>query len=179
MEAFEAVDGFQSQLIAGEEPEFCLRLRQSGWKIWRLDVDMTRHDAAITRFSQWWRRAVRSGYGYAEVFHHHAGSSAAIWKRELTRAALWGGLVPLAILLGALVNPIAIVAALIYPLQIGRIAVRKGALMPQSWVYALFMTLGKFAEFQGVLKYLLRHWRGQPLALIEYKGTVSRKHRMR
>ena len=35
-DAFEAVGGFDARLIAGEEPELCARLRQAGWKIWRL-----------------------------------------------------------------------------------------------------------------------------------------------
>ncbi len=158
-----AVDGFQPQLIAGEEPEFCLRLRQIGWKIWRLDAEMTRHDAAITRIGRWWRRTVRSGYGYAEGFLLHARSPAGIWKRELTRAALWGGLAPLAIILSATVKPIAIAAVLVYPMQIGRIALRRRAITPRSWIYALFMTLAKFAEFQGILKYLWRHCRAKIL----------------
>ena len=65
-DAFKAVGGFDARLIAGEEPELCARLRQAGWKIWRLDAEMTCHDAAMTRFGQWWKRAVRSGYGYAQ-----------------------------------------------------------------------------------------------------------------
>src|SRR5215469_8377597 len=35
-EAFEAAGRFRSTLIAGEEPELCLRLRLQGWRIWRL-----------------------------------------------------------------------------------------------------------------------------------------------
>jgi hypothetical protein len=31
---------------AGEEPELCVRLRRRGWRILRLDAEMTRHDAA-------------------------------------------------------------------------------------------------------------------------------------
>jgi hypothetical protein len=46
LEAFELVGGFRAQLIAGEEPEL--------WRIWRLDAEMTEHDALITRFKQWW-----------------------------------------------------------------------------------------------------------------------------
>lgn len=167
--AFEAVDGFQSRLIAGEEPEFCLRLRETGWKVWRLDAEMSRHDAAITRFGQWWRRAVRGGYAYADVFQLHTGSRATIWKREVARAVFWAGFVPITILIGALVKPIAIVLVLIYPLQIARIALRRGALTPRSWTYALFMTLAKFAELQGILKYLWGRRQGQTVALIEYK----------
>ena len=66
-EAFKAVAGFRDELIAGEEPELCLRLRELGWNIWRLDAEMTHHDAAITRFSQWWKRTVRSGYAYRKL----------------------------------------------------------------------------------------------------------------
>jgi len=44
--AFDQVKGFRSDLICGEEPELCVRLRQAGWRIWRLPEDMTLHDAA-------------------------------------------------------------------------------------------------------------------------------------
>jgi GT2 family glycosyltransferase len=169
--AFEAAGGFRSQLIAGEEPEFCLRLRKAGWKIWRLDLEMTRHDVAITRFGQWWRRIVRGGYAYAEVYRLHAGSPFALWKREVVRAAFWGGFLPLVIVVAALIRPIALVLLLIYPLQIGRIALRQGASEARSWTYGLFMTLAKFAEFQGVLKYFLGRHRGRPVGLIEYKKS--------
>ena len=57
--AFRQVGGYRSALVAGEEPELCLRLREQGWKIWRLDAEMTVHDAAMTRFGQWWRRTAR------------------------------------------------------------------------------------------------------------------------
>ena len=50
-EALQAARGYRNELIAGEEPELCLRLRELGWKIWRLDAEMTRHDAAMTRFA--------------------------------------------------------------------------------------------------------------------------------
>lgn len=56
-QALLAVGGFRDDLIAGEEPELCLRLRRAGGQIWRLDHEMVLHDAAMTRFSQWWRRA--------------------------------------------------------------------------------------------------------------------------
>ena len=169
MSAFEAVGGFQPRLMAGEEPELCLRLRQNGWRIWRLDTDMTQHDAAITHFGQWWRRIVRSGYGYAEGFSLHTGSSPPILKRQLARAVFWGGLMPLVIFLSALAKPITIVAALIYPLQITSIALRSGAKMWRPWTFALFITVAKFAEFEGILKYFWRRWRGNAGALIEYK----------
>ena len=167
--AFEAVGRFRAQLIAGEEPELCIRLRERGWKIWRLDAEMTRHDAAIARFSQWWRRSVRSGYGTTEVVLLHWDSTFAIWKRELIRSIAWGGAVPLLIAGSALLNPLWIAASLIYPFQICRIAVAHGPFSSDSWTYATLATLAKFAEFQGIIKYLWRRSHCHSIELIEYK----------
>jgi GT2 family glycosyltransferase len=167
VEAFEAVEGFRPQLIAGEEPELGVRLRESGWKLWRIDAEMTLHDAAISRFSQWWLRTVRCGYGFVEVWWLHRSSG--IWGREVARATFWGGVLPVIISFGALVQPIAIGGILAYCLQICRIAFLRGPTSFQSWTYAVFMTVGKLAEFQGVLKFSWRQWRGKASTLIEYK----------
>ncbi|MCC5870161.1 MAG: glycosyltransferase, partial [Gammaproteobacteria bacterium] len=64
--ALQTVGGFRASLIAGEEPELCVRLRRAGWKIMRLDREMCLHDAAMYRFSQWWKRSSRAGHAYAE-----------------------------------------------------------------------------------------------------------------
>jgi GT2 family glycosyltransferase len=169
VEAFEAVGGFRQQLIAGEEPELCLRLRQIGWKIWRLDAEMTQHDAAMRRFGQWWVRAVRCGHAYAEVSWVHRTSPLGIWRRETARAVFWGGLLPVAICLGALVHPAAFGGTLAYPLQVSRIALVRGPGSSQSWTFALFVVLGKFAECQGILRFHWRRWNRKVGALIEYK----------
>src|SRR6185295_12193149 len=62
-DAFEAAKGYRADLMAGEEPDLCDRLRAAGWRIWLLDATLTMHDAAMLRFGQWWRRLTRSGYG--------------------------------------------------------------------------------------------------------------------
>ena len=67
VDAFRSAGGFDPSVAAGEEPELCQRLRRAGWKVLRLDAEMTLHDSAMLHFSQWWRRAVRSGYGSADV----------------------------------------------------------------------------------------------------------------
>ncbi|MCP2732664.1 hypothetical protein NJ959_29980, partial [Symplocastrum sp. BBK-W-15] len=61
-------------MICGEEPEMCIRLRQLGWKICRIDADMTLHDAAMMKFSQWWKRSIRSGWAIAEGVAIHGKS---------------------------------------------------------------------------------------------------------
>src|ERR1700730_1276925 len=98
-DAFEQVAGYRDELIAGEEPELCLRLRTAGWKIWRLDAEMTQHDAAIVRFGQWWRRHVRSGYAFAQGAYLHGGSSERHWVWETLRALFWGMILPIISLL--------------------------------------------------------------------------------
>ena len=70
-DAVQAVAGYRAGLIAGEEPELCLRLRRAGGEVWRLDAEMTLHDAALLRFGQWWRRSVRAGHAFAEGAPHH------------------------------------------------------------------------------------------------------------
>ena len=160
---------FGVQFIAGEEPELCLRMREKGWKIWRVDAEMTRHDAAITRFGQWWMRCVRSGYGMAQISRLHKKSPFVIWKRETRSAIFWGGLVPFAIGLAMLANPIAMVGALIYPLQICRLAFYRGLNGRHSWAYALFMVLAQFPELQGILKFNWHCATGVAGELIEYK----------
>ena len=82
--------GFRDDLIAGEEPELCVRLRAKGWKIWRLDAEMTLHDAAMTRFGQWWRRNVRAGFAYAEGVRLHGAPPERHWVREWRSAWFWG-----------------------------------------------------------------------------------------
>jgi hypothetical protein len=167
--------------MAGEEPELCMRLREAGWRIWRLDAEMTLHDAAITRFGQWWRRSVRTGYGYAEVFEVTKRSQAALYKKEKNRALFWGSVVPLAIATGCLFHPIAIVVAVIYPLQIVRIALGRGRTAAFSWPYAIYMTIAKFAEVQGVIRYEWTKLRGKTAQSIEYKknSAESRGSRLR
>jgi GT2 family glycosyltransferase len=170
IKAFDAVGGFCAKLIAGEEPELCVRLREVGWKIWRLDAEMTQHDAAMSRFGQWWVRSVRSGYGFAEVARLHRTSPFRIWARAIPSAVFWGCLLPTIIIVGALVHPLLLCAALIYPLKVCWIAIRRGVASPDVWTYATLIVLAKFAQMQGILKFYLRWSRGQTANLIEYKG---------
>ena len=78
----EEVGPFDPELIAGEEPELCSRIRAAGYKIMHLDVAMTGHDLAMTRFSGYWRRCFRAGHAYAEVARHTGG---AVFGRDSRR----------------------------------------------------------------------------------------------
>jgi GT2 family glycosyltransferase len=152
--AFEELGGFNPTLIAGEEPEFCSRLREHGWLVWRLDADMTIHDAAMTRLGQWWTRTARGGHAYAEVSRLRRFSPMPIWQRERTRSILWAGVVPLTIVAGGiLISKFVFLGVALYPAQICRIAMSRGFFRAKSWLFATFMTLAKFAELQGMAHY--------------------------
>jgi glycosyltransferase involved in cell wall biosynthesis len=168
-EAFDMVGGFRPKLIAGEEPDLCARLTECGWKIWRLDVEMTVHDVAMTRFRQWWVRAVRSGYGFIEVHLLNKQAGARPFSQNIRRAIIWGGILPAIILLGCLMSWKMLFGVVIYPLQAARIAYRRGFQNRESWLFGLFMMLARFAELQGILSYFWRRWRGRKVELIEYK----------
>lgn len=164
-EAFCAVGGFNPSLIAGEEPELCVRLRQANWQIWRLDAEMTRHDAAILRFGQWWRRSRRAGHAYAEGATLHGAPPERHNVAQTRRALIWGLGVPAAALGGAtLVHPWLLVLFLLWPGQILRLWYRDGDL-----VRAVLLTLGKIPEARGVLEFYLKRLMGKNSRLIEYK----------
>jgi len=80
--ALESVGGFDEKLIAGEEPELCRRMRNTGWRIQHIDVPMTLHDLAITRFAQYWRRALRAGYAFASVSARFRATSDPFWSKD-------------------------------------------------------------------------------------------------
>jgi GT2 family glycosyltransferase len=167
---FEQLDGFREDLIAGEDPEFCLRVRQSGALVWHLDEPMATHDGEMTRFAQWWKRAKRAGHAYAEGARLHGRTPERHFVRETRSILFWGLLVPVALLLGALlVSPWVLLGLLAYPLQVWRIA-RRGRRDPATnWLYAFFVMLGKFPELTGCLKFYRTQVGNSPRQLIEYK----------
>ncbi|WP_254054572.1 glycosyltransferase family 2 protein [Roseovarius sp. EL26] len=169
VDALQQVNGFDPSLIAGEEPELCLRLRAKGWKIWRLDLEMTWHDAAMTRLGQWWKRNRRAGFAYAEGFDMHGTPPERHRAREVRRALFWAGL-PLAMVLAALlISPWVLSGLLVFPLQVLRLMMRDSALGPAAFERAFFMTFAKWPEAQGVMEYHLRKRTGGKAKIIEYK----------
>lgn len=88
----QAVGGYDEQLIAGEEPEMCRRMRMRGFRILHIDEPMTAHDLAITCFRQYWRRAMRAGFAYASVAERFAATEEALWQHEAQRNLMQGSL---------------------------------------------------------------------------------------
>lgn len=164
-DALRAAGGFREDLIAGEEPELCVRLRAAGWKVYRLNADMAWHDAAMLHWRQWWRRSVRGGYAFAEGVWLHGAPPERHWVAETRRALAWGLLLPvLVLLLAGTLGAWAWVLLLAYPLQALRLARRH-----QSGARGFFLVAGKFAESWGVLRFLANRLLHRRQALIEYK----------
>ena len=171
--------GYNGDIIAGEEPDLCLRLRQAGWRIQRIKAEMTRHDAAMTRFSQYWRRSKRSGHAFAEL--HQRYSAEPRWRAQVSSIILWGGVVPGLIVLlafAALLRPIfawgALLLLLAYPLQVARIGWRKyrsGEPFGFAFTSAFFVMLGKLPQLSGILLYRRTRAAAKAPTIIEYKGS--------
>jgi len=169
-DVFDQLGGFADALIAGEEPELCVRVRQSGYFIHRLAIDMAWHDANMTHFSQWWKRAVRSGHAYAEGAWMHGSSPQQHWVREVRRNWFWGLSVPLLVAAVAIL-PSMTPLLLIYPLQMFRIYHHSNLRRSNRSrrIFAFFCVLANLPMMFGQMKF---HWNrliGNQSRIIEYK----------
>lgn len=167
------VGGFAPDLIAGEEPELCFRLRRAGWSVQRLDAEMVLHDMAMTRFSQWWRRAIRGGFAAAEAMARHGRSPERFGVRASWSLWFWGLAVPLVALglawpTGGL-SLFLLGGYLVSAARAARTVRARGASMAQSALYGTFCMLSKFPGLIGQGQYWLGRFRRRPARLIEYK----------
>ena len=174
--ALREVGGFNPTIIAGEEPELCVRLRQKGWRVRRLDAEMASHDAAMTYFGQWWKRAVRCGYAYALGATMHGKTTESHWVRETRSTWVWGLIVPLlAIGLAWPTGGISLVLIGGYPLvgtRVFRHMRKRGFSQSDSSYYAYFCVLAKFPQAQGALRFWWGKLRSNPSEIIEYKNPI-------
>ncbi|KAM3097698.1 glycosyltransferase family 2 protein [Phormidesmis sp. 146-12] len=173
VQAFQQVAGFNPTLIAGEEPELCVRLRQAGWQIWRLDAEMTLHDAQMIHLRQWWKRTLRSGYAYAEGAWLHGQTPDRHWLRETQSIVFWGlGLPIVALGMVGMTQGFSLLLLIGYLVLFSRIFVhqrQKNVCSRHALLYASFCVLGKFAQAGGAIKFLGSRWLGAPTKLIEYR----------
>lgn len=168
-DAFLQINGFNPAIIAAEDDDFCLRLSQAGHRLHRLPLPMTRHDAAITRFSQFWRRATRAGHGFAEIGRLHPPH----FRAELRRTLLFGAALP-ALALAGLVTSLWLTAAALALLALSTFrtaqGLRRDGVTPGNAArFAALFTLSKPANAIGMARYHLRRLRGEAPSLIEYK----------
>jgi GT2 family glycosyltransferase len=184
---FLELGGFNPRMIAGEEPELCVRVRGAGYKILRIDAEMTLHDAAITRFGQWWTRAVRGGHSFAEGMALHGAGFSRHNVRQ-TLSSLFYGLGLPALYCGTLVfaaagigfGPLTLLVLGGVPAAYLRAALaayrerrRRNDPRSHAALYAGFCMLGKLPETIGVLTYWGNRLRGRYSGLMEYKPAPA------
>ncbi|KAB8334039.1 glycosyltransferase [Scytonema tolypothrichoides VB-61278] len=177
--AFKKLGGFNPTLIAGEEPELCVRLRQAGGKILRVDAEMTSHDAQILRFRQWWKREIRNGHAYAEGAWLHGRSPERHWVRESLRSWFWGLLLPGLTLASLLpTQGLSILLLLIaytwLAYRVYRLARSKGFDKKDAISYALFCgVLEKYPKLLGQIQFHINRLLKRQRTLVEYKSAPS------
>lgn len=172
------VGGFDADLIAGEEPELCRRIRQRGYTILHVDRPMTGHDLAIRRFGQYWKRAVRAGHAYAEVSERFRGSVMPLWEREVRRNRMHARVL-VGVVLGSVVLSLvartpmfALAGGVFLAALVVRTAAKvawKDARWTNRLLYALHSHLQQIPIYVGQLRYAAGKRRGEHQALIEYK----------
>jgi len=183
-DAFEKAGGYDPSIAAGEEPELCQRLRADGWKILRIDAEMTLHDSAMLHFSQWWKRAIRSGYGAMDVatrFGQHG-----LFVKQVCSARTWVYGWPIALIVAAFI-PLSAggpkwgligmgLVALALPLQMlrtARAARRRAPCWRDAAIYGFLTMIGKWANVSGQRQYLHDRAAGMNTRLIDYKAAPT------
>jgi GT2 family glycosyltransferase len=169
---FARLGGFNTQVIAGEDSEFGVRVSASGFKITKIDTPMATHDADIHRFSQWWRRAVRGGHAIGQRFSLNGRGVMRDCARERRSVLIWGAALPLTIvLLAPFTSGLSLLLAggyLALGWRIVRYRLSRGDSHSDARLYARFVVIGKFAEAIGLLKFHLNRISGR-YRTIEYK----------
>lgn len=176
-EAFEQVEGYVETVIAAEDTEMCARLRKAGWRLERIAHDMAEHDARMSRVTQWWKRAVRSGHAHAEMSFRHGEKPISCRTRQARSNWFWGLAWPVtSVALAWPTGGWSLLMLLAYVVLYARILLRWSRLRPlfdAHW-YATFCVLGKFPEALGQLRFWLNRWLGRQSLIIEHK--VAPRH---
>jgi glycosyltransferase involved in cell wall biosynthesis len=186
-----AVGSFNPTVMAGEEPELCLRLRRAGHKILRVKAEMTWHDADINRISQWWRRETRTGYGALDVATRF-GKEDGLFVGQVRSARIWGFAWPIAVFLFAIIGAITGSLLRISPLKMSAIFIAipllawirqwlkiafdafcRGRSIGISLVWAAYILVEKFPVMVGQWRWLREQSSGKRTALIEYKSPAE------
>lgn len=164
--------GFNPTVIAGEEPEMCVRIRAAGHEIHRLDQDMTFHDANMHSVKQWWLRSERAGHAYAQGYAIHGQAPESMNKREVIRILVLGSFFIFALLVSIFIDIRFLLLLLVYPFQAFRVYKnfnQRDHTQYQRKAYAISCGFAYVPQFFGILKFYWRRITGVTATIIEYK----------
>lgn len=168
-ETFRQAGGFNPDIIAAEDDDFCIRVRADGARIFRLDRDMCLHDADMHKFDQWRRRMTRAGYAFAQLGDMHSG----YFKAERRRAWVWGLALPVLSLGAALFTKgLSLLLLLLYPASLLKTRsglIRNGIAPRHASIAAVFLILSKFPTLKGMIDYRIKKARKRHIGIVEYK----------
>lgn len=171
-DAFRALNGFKANVIAGEDSEFGVRLSLAGYRVTKIDHDMALHDANMTTFGQWWKRAVRAGHAIGQRAHLNGKTAVKDCVQEQKSTLFWGVLLPLLSLLlliptgGA--SLFILMAYFVLGLKVYLFRRNQNESISDAIIYTKFIVLGKFANGLGLLKFYFNRFK-QRYEIIEYK----------
>jgi GT2 family glycosyltransferase len=170
---FHSLGGFNASVIAGEDSEFAVRMKLAGHRVVKLPTPMAQHDAGMTRFSEFWTRAIRSGHAIGQRFDLHGRGPEKDCAKDLRSVKIWGIGLPLAALALGLVT--GGWGLLLWPagmawlhFRVASYRQRTGDDPRNAHIYAASMLVTKYAQVIGLVRYWMHRREGQ-FRLIEYK----------
>ena len=168
---FESVNGFNESIIAAEDTELCLRVRQAGYKISRIDAEMSLHDANMTTVKQWWRRSVRAGHAFADCRYRYRSNPERMFVKESQRSWIFGGYLFLVLTLMILIDWRFAILFLFYPIQMFRIRRGLPSRIPeyQRTPYAMSCALAYIPQLFGQIKFHINRLLNRQSRIIEHK----------
>ena len=156
---------YRAGMIAGEDPEYAIRMRAAGWRFLCLDQPMATHQGDIGDARAWWRRTVRAGHAFAALNALHPGSPLHDFARSRARILFWGGLVPLIALAGLVLAIVvdgrwiasSVAAVALTAAQFLRVTLRERRRhgWRRAFLLALALAIGKYAEMVGLIRFHL------------------------
>jgi glycosyltransferase involved in cell wall biosynthesis len=184
LSAVREVGGYNPGIIAAEDDEVCLRMRAKGWRVLRIDAEMTVHDMAMTRFQQWWRRSVRTGHAYAEGSWMYGGTSERHFVRQTLSTIFWGIVAPILGLglawptRGASILLLAGGYLFLYRRTRRYYVVQRGWPHAHARLYAFWIVLAKFPHAAGCTRYWIGRLLGKRSPVIDYRGPLPPRRSM-
>ncbi|PCJ30691.1 MAG: glycosyl transferase [Gammaproteobacteria bacterium] len=169
---FKELEGFNSNVIAGEDSELGVRMGLSGYKVTKLDSPMATHDANILRFSQWWKRSVRAGHAIGQRAFINGESAHKDCIKERNSTLFWGLIIPLLIAVFFSLTQgysLLLMGAYFYLCyRVVRFRLKQGDSLDDAWFYTKFLLLSKFANMVGLIKFYFNKL-SERYEIIEYK----------
>jgi glycosyltransferase involved in cell wall biosynthesis len=173
--------GYNESMNQGEDPELAFRVRRAGWRILRIEHDMTWHDVALLRLSAWRRRHQRGGYAFAHGAALHWRDAGRYNQRALASILAWGLVLPLLVLLELLSgSATALLLCGLYVVPWWRCRahrLRRGATARDAALYATLITFGKIDEAIGVVRCAWALLSGREALTVEYKDYQHSEER--